>query len=96
MPIFALMGLMQPGLQGLMTQRVTSSEQGRLQGANQSTGGIAAILGPIIFPLSYAWALLNTPAAPGVPVFIAAVLLALAMILALRFARRTSLAPQPA
>jgi DHA1 family tetracycline resistance protein-like MFS transporter len=96
MPIFALMGLMQPGLQGLMTQHVSSSEQGRLQGANQSTGGIAAILGPIIFPLSYAWALLNTPGAPGVPVFIAAALLALAMVLALRFARRSALASQPA
>ena len=88
MPIFALMGLMQPGLQGLMTQHVTGSEQGRLQGANQSTAGIAAILGPIIFPLSYAWALLNLPGEPGVPVFIAAALLALALALALRFAQR--------
>jgi MFS transporter, DHA1 family, tetracycline resistance protein len=99
MPVFALMGLMQPGLQGLMTQHVTVSEQGRLQGANQSTGGIAAILGPVIFPLSYAWALLHAPDEPGVPVFIAALLLALAFVLALRFARRdapSAGAPQPA
>ena len=88
MPVFALMGLMQPGLQGLMTRHVTASEQGRLQGANQSTGGIAAILGPIIFPLSYAWALLSLPAVPGLPVLIAAALLALAFVMALRFARR--------
>jgi len=37
MPFFSLIGLMQPGLQGLMTQRVSQNEQGRLQGANQST-----------------------------------------------------------
>jgi DHA1 family tetracycline resistance protein-like MFS transporter len=99
MPVFALIGLMQPGLQGLMTQHVTVSEQGRLQGANQSIGGIAAILGPVIFPLSYAWALLHAPDEPGVPVFIAALLLALAFVLALRFARRDTPgagAPQPA
>jgi DHA1 family tetracycline resistance protein-like MFS transporter len=99
MPVFALMGLMQPGLQGLMTQHVTGSEQGRLQGANQSTGGIAAILGPIIFPLSYAWALLSLPAVPGVPVFIAAALLGVAFVLALRFAHRDgpgAAAPQAA
>jgi DHA1 family tetracycline resistance protein-like MFS transporter len=77
-----------------MTQHVSASEQGRLQGANQSTGGIAAILGPIIFPLSYAWALLSLPTVPGLPVLIAAALLGVAMMLALRFARRETLAPQ--
>jgi DHA1 family tetracycline resistance protein-like MFS transporter len=87
MPVFALMGLMQPGLQGLMTQHVSGSEQGRLQGANQSTGGIAAIAGPIVFPLSFAWALRSLPALPGLPILIAASLLALAMVMAMRFAR---------
>jgi DHA1 family tetracycline resistance protein-like MFS transporter len=94
MPIFALIGLMQPGLQGLMTQHVTASEQGRLQGAAQSTGGIAAIIGPI-FPLTFAFALRELPALPGLPILLAAVLLAVAMVLALRFARRTTPAPQP-
>ena len=93
MPVFAFMGLVQPGLQGLMTQHVTGSEQGRLQGANQSTGGIAAIVGPIIFPLSFAFALRSLPALPGLPILIAAALFALAMLLALRFARR---GPTPA
>ena len=50
------MGLMQPGLQGLMTQHVAANEQGRLQGANQSACGIAAIIGPI-FPPTFAFAL---------------------------------------
>jgi DHA1 family tetracycline resistance protein-like MFS transporter len=87
MPVFALMGLMQPGLQGLMTQHVSGSEQGRLQGANQSTGGIAAIVGPTVFPLSFAWALRSLPALPGLPILIAAFLLGMALIVALRFAR---------
>jgi DHA1 family tetracycline resistance protein-like MFS transporter len=89
MPVFALSGLMQPGMQGLMTQHVTGSEQGRLQGANQSTNGIASILGPI-FPLTFAFALRYIPGLPGLPVLIAACLMGLAMILALRFARRAT------
>jgi MFS transporter, DHA1 family, tetracycline resistance protein len=92
LPIFALIGLMQPGLQGLMTQHVTGSEQGRLQGANQSTGGIAAIIGPI-FPLTFAFALRRVPGLPGLPILIAAGLLGVALVLSLRFAHRDSPAP---
>ncbi|HLK23519.1 MAG TPA: TCR/Tet family MFS transporter [Caulobacteraceae bacterium] len=87
MPIFAFLGLMQPGIQGLMTQHVSPMEQGRLQGANQSTAGIASILGPAIFPLSFAFALRSWPSVPGLPILIAAALLALAFLLALDAAR---------
>jgi DHA1 family tetracycline resistance protein-like MFS transporter len=87
MPIFALQGLMMPGLQGLMTQRVTSSEQGRLQGANQSLGGISSVIGPL-FPLIFAFALRDVPALPGLPILIAAALMVIALAMALRFARR--------
>jgi DHA1 family tetracycline resistance protein-like MFS transporter len=90
MPVFAFMGLMQPGLQGLMTQHVSAMEQGRLQGANQSTGGIAAIVGPTIFPLSFAFALRDWPALPGLPILIAAALLALSLLVSWRFARPTA------
>ena len=89
MPIFALQGLMMPGLQGLMTQRVTPSEQGRLQGANQSLGGISSVLGPL-FPLAFAFALRDMPELPGLPILIAAALMVVALALALRFARRDS------
>jgi len=95
MPIFALIGLSQPGLQGLMTQHVSGSEQGRLQGANQSTSGVAAIIGPV-FPLTFAFALRNVPGLPGLPILIAVGLLAAALVLSLRFARRETLAPQAA
>ena len=73
-----------------MTQHVSAMEQGRLQGANQSTGGIAAIVGPTIFPLSFAFALRDWPALPGLPILIAAALLALSLLVAWRFARPTA------
>jgi DHA1 family tetracycline resistance protein-like MFS transporter len=87
MPVFALNGLMGPGLQGMMTSRVSPTEQGRLQGANQSLNGIAAILGPIIFPNTFAWALRSMPQLPGLPIMIAAVFLAFALVLVVRFGR---------
>jgi DHA1 family tetracycline resistance protein-like MFS transporter len=87
LPIFEVGGVAFPSLQGLMTRRVSAAEQGRLQGAIQSSGGIAAIAGPIIFPLSLAWALRHLPGLPGLPLLIAAGLLVLALLLALRFAR---------
>jgi DHA1 family tetracycline resistance protein-like MFS transporter len=90
MPIFALQGLMLPGLQGLMTQHVSGAEQGRLQGANQSLGGIANILGPVIFPLTFAYALRQLPAWPGLPILVSAALLGLAVVLSVRFARPTA------
>jgi DHA1 family tetracycline resistance protein-like MFS transporter len=49
LPIFALSGLIQPGLQGLMTRRVAPNEQGQLQGANSAMMGIASIIGPPLF-----------------------------------------------
>ena len=87
LPVFELGGVAFPSLQGLLTRRVSAAEQGRLQGAIQSSGGIAAIAGPIVFPLSLAWALRHLPGLPGLPLLIAAGLLAVALLLALRFAR---------
>jgi DHA1 family tetracycline resistance protein-like MFS transporter len=88
MPIFELGGgIAFPSLQGLMSRHVSTSEQGRLQGAIQASGGIAAIVGPAIFPLSFAWALLHLPGLSGLPILIAAGLLAAALVLTLRFGR---------
>jgi MFS transporter, DHA1 family, tetracycline resistance protein len=96
MPVFALMGLMQPGLQGLMSRRVGPSEQGQLQGAGQALQGIAAILGPLVFPLSLAFALRHdaTLHMPGLAILIAAGLMLLAFFLALGVAK--PVAPRPA
>jgi MFS transporter, DHA1 family, tetracycline resistance protein len=48
-PVFAFIGLMQPALQSLMTRRVSPSEQGQLQGANNSIFGLTGVLGPVLF-----------------------------------------------
>ena len=89
LPVFSLMGLFGPGLQSLMSLRVAGHEQGKLQGANGSITSIAGLIGPGLFTLSFAhfidtgrsWTL------PGAPFFIAAALLALALVLAIQAAR---------
>src|SRR5205823_579118 len=45
--VFAPIGLVQPALQSLMTQYVSPSQQGQLQGANASLNGLTAVLGPV-------------------------------------------------
>lgn len=89
MPIFALTGLIQPGLMGLMSRRVEPQRQGQLQGASQSLQGVASILGPPVFGLTFALAVRHDASLhqPGLPIFIASVLLAVAFSLALRWAK---------
>jgi DHA1 family tetracycline resistance protein-like MFS transporter len=98
-PIFCFSNLMMPGIQGLMTRRVPPHQQGQLQGANQSLQGIASILGPIVFGETFAWSLRNdaTLHSPGLAIYLAGGLLALAFLLALRTARHPApeLSPEP-
>jgi len=83
-PVMALMGLFGPSAQGLMTRRVSPSEQGQLQGANGSLFGIAGMLGPLLFTRTFStfirpdapWLL------PGAPFLLAGAMLALAFPLA--------------
>lgn len=95
-PVFALSGLIMPGLQGMMTREVLPSQQGQLQGANQSLAGIAAIIGPPIFGETFAWSLRSEAVfqAPGLAIYLAAALLLAALLLALRAARTSP--PEPA
>lgn len=97
-PLFALTGFVQPGLQGLMTRKVAPSEQGQLQGANGAIGGVAGILAPSIFGLSFAWAVRNDDVIhqPGLPVLIAALFLGAGFLIALRHAKSPEPGPLPA
>ena len=54
-PVLALWGVAGPAAQGLMTRHVSASEQGQLQGANASLVGIAELIGPSIFTLTFAF-----------------------------------------
>lgn len=80
----ALWGLAMPTLQSLMTARVSESEQGQLQGANNSIASIAGVISPIFF--GWAYTLSVGPAAPlgfiGAPFMIAAAIMLGATVLA--------------
>lgn len=83
-PLMALWGLANPSALGLMSRRVSPSEQGRLQGANSSIMGIANLLGPGLFTQSFAIAISvrHEWDLPGAPFLLAAVLLAIAATVA--------------
>jgi DHA1 family tetracycline resistance protein-like MFS transporter len=87
-PTGALSGLIGPGLQGLMTRRVGPSEQGQLQGANSAMTGLSAIIGPVIYLSTLAFAVRHVGETPiGLPIFIAAGLTGGALVLAARHAQ---------
>jgi MFS transporter, DHA1 family, tetracycline resistance protein len=88
-PVMALWGMSGPAAQGLMTRRVSASEQGQLQGANASITGIANMVGPGLFALIFAYAIGagRDWHLPGAPFLLAALLLALSALLAWRVTR---------
>ena len=76
-PVMALWGLASPSATGLMSKRVSASEQGQLQGANASIQGIANLIAPAIFSLMFAYAIGagRDWKLPGAPFLLAALLL---------------------
>ena len=98
LPVFSLWGLLGPGLQGLMSQRVASHEQGKLQGANGSITSIAGLIGPVLFTQSFAYCIDASRAwnLPGAPFFLAALLLVAALLLSLRVSRPAPALNEPA
>jgi DHA1 family tetracycline resistance protein-like MFS transporter len=90
LPVFAFMGLVQPGFQGIMTRRVKENEQGRLQGATSGLMAVAGITGPLLFTGIFAWTVRVPTAALGIgtTVYLSSFFLALAFVLAIVFARR--------
>jgi DHA1 family tetracycline resistance protein-like MFS transporter len=94
-PLQALWGIANPSQMALMSRRVGADEQGQLQGANASIAGIASMIGPGLFSLSFASAIkpelgLNLP---GVPFALAGVLLLGASAIAWRVTRGDHLKP---
>ena len=91
-PVMSLWGLAGPSIQGMMSRRVSASEQGQLQGANNSLTGIANLIGPIIFSVVFAYSIGAGRhfGAPG-----AAFLLAGVMLLAAAFVSWHAARPRP-
>src|SRR5215468_10780178 len=92
-PLMALWGLANPSAQGLMSRRIGPHEQGQLQGANASLMGVANLIGPGLFTLTFAFAIDAGRGLPGAPHLIAAMLLALAIMVALRATRTAGVPP---
>ena len=88
-PVMMLWTVSSPAAQGMMTRRVSDSEQGELQGAINSLASVAWIFGPMLFTFTFAyfidpkhgWNL------PGAPWYLAGFLLFVAMALATRIPR---------
>jgi len=83
-PLMALWGLANPSAQGLMSRRIGPDKQGQLQGANASLMGVANLIGPGLFTLTFAFAIDAATDLPGAPHLVAAMLLSLAIMVALR------------
>jgi DHA1 family tetracycline resistance protein-like MFS transporter len=85
-PVMMLWTISSPAAQGMMTRRVSESEQGELQGAIGSLSSLAWIIGPGLFTFTFAhfiepahgWNL------PGAPWYLGAFLLFIAMSMATR------------
>jgi MFS transporter, DHA1 family, tetracycline resistance protein len=86
----ALWGLANPAALALMSRRVSVAEQGLLQGANSSITGLANLVGPSIFALTFAFAIGASGDwhLPGAPFLIATLLLVGAGLVAWRATRR--------
>lgn len=82
-PVFALVGYFSAAMQGIMTRRVSASEQGQLQGANSSLMGIAGMLGPTMFTNVFTLAIDQKRDFPGMPFIVAALLHVVAILVAL-------------
>jgi DHA1 family tetracycline resistance protein-like MFS transporter len=91
-PVFSLVGFFSAAVQGLMTRRVSPSEQGQLQGANSSLMGISGVVGPYLFTNLFAFAIAKDTAfnLPGLPFLFATLLHLIAICLALVVVKRQS------
>ena len=75
-----------PAAQGMMTRRVSESEQGELQGAINSLRSLAWIIGPGLFTFTFAYFIDQKHGwnIPGAPWYLGAALLFLAMLMSTR------------
>lgn len=89
LPVFALMNLVGPGVNGMMSKRVSPSEQGRLQGANSSNMAVAGMIGPLLFTSVFAVSIHGHGGwrNPGAAPWVSSALLIIAFLLACRIPR---------
>jgi DHA1 family tetracycline resistance protein-like MFS transporter len=88
-PVLAFWGLAGAASQSLMTKQVEPNEQGQLQGALSSARGIAGLIGPGLFAVTFAF-FIGRGALPGAPFLLAAALVFLSIFVAWRATRPVS------
>jgi DHA1 family tetracycline resistance protein-like MFS transporter len=78
-----------PAANGMMTRRVSKSEQGEIQRAISSLRAIAVIIGPGLFTFTFAFLIDKERGwnLPGAPWYLGAALLFFAMVMATRVER---------
>jgi DHA1 family tetracycline resistance protein-like MFS transporter len=88
-PVMMLWTISSPAAQGMMTRRVSESEQGELQGAISSLASLAWIFGPSVFTFTFAFFIDQKHGwnIPGAPWYLGGFLLFIAMALATRIPR---------
>jgi DHA1 family tetracycline resistance protein-like MFS transporter len=97
-PVMALWGLAGAASQALTTQLVAPDQQGQLQGATNSVQSVSELVGPFLFTLTFAYFIgAQAPARlPGAPFLLAAALLMLAIVIAVRTLSPISANPKSA
>jgi DHA1 family tetracycline resistance protein-like MFS transporter len=95
MLVWSLMGLAMPAINGIISKQVPSNEQGEVQGALASVGGITSIVAPMLLTNVFAWfTAANTPVYfPGAAFLAAGAMLALAALLLTRVRHAPVLQP---
>jgi DHA1 family tetracycline resistance protein-like MFS transporter len=88
-PIISIWNISSPAANGMMTHRVSESEQGELQGAISSLRAIAMMLGPGLFTFTFAFFIDPKTGwnVPGAPWYLGAFLLFIAAAMSTRIPR---------
>ncbi|MEQ1875161.1 MAG: TCR/Tet family MFS transporter [Bdellovibrionia bacterium] len=82
-PLMALWGVGMPAAQALMISHVGPTQQGQLQGALSSLQGIAGMIGPGMFTVTFSTFIRHEQwHMPGAPFYLAAFFLAMAVVMA--------------
>ncbi|HEY8699275.1 MAG TPA: TCR/Tet family MFS transporter [Rhizomicrobium sp.] len=97
MLVWSLMGLAMPAINGIISKQIPANEQGEVQGALASVGGVTSIAAPIL--LTNVFAYFTGPGAPiyfpGAAFLAAGLMLALAALLLSRMRQHFARSPAP-
>ena len=95
MLVWSLMGLAMPAINGIISKQVPSNEQGEVQGALASVGGITSIVAPVLLTNVFAYfTATNAPIYfPGAAFLAAGAMLALAALLLTRATHHFAVQP---